>query len=242
MALSKPSTRIDEERFTTLVERIYNNKKINPSFMALEATHVRFALDLLPSLQVSDVESYCAGAVYPDTRITTGLPREMTHGPQCPHDPFAEGLSDFQKGWITHLLYDEIAGDEMKKLLSKGLDQTIKERRSFIEFTSMKAVEDMQTVKLVPKVLEHLRRLTIDQTPFGESLERARYHFSVTRKLYENISSLEAYHQWFIDVGTRLEVADGIFKEAQEMVKDHELGSAIMEIYGQTLEKVKISG
>ncbi|MFA6018316.1 MAG: hypothetical protein WCT28_01615 [Patescibacteria group bacterium] len=209
--------------------------------MALEATHVRFALDLLPCLHVSDIESYCAGAVYPDTRIATGLPREMTHGPRCPHDPSAEGFSDFQKGWAAHLLYDEIAGDELRKLLSEEFDRTIRERKSFIEFTSMKAVEDIQSVNLVPNVLDHLQRLAIDRAPLGESLERIYYHFSVTRKLYENIPSHESYRQWYLDVGVAQEVADGLFQRTQQMVKDQELDSAIRAIYGQTLEKVKKS-
>lgn len=41
--------------------------------MALEATHLRFALDLLPKLEVKDINDYLAGSIYPDSRYTTGI-------------------------------------------------------------------------------------------------------------------------------------------------------------------------
>jgi hypothetical protein len=47
--------------------------------MALEATHIRFALDLKDTYGVNDVHAFVSGAVYPDSRYVMGIDRIATH-------------------------------------------------------------------------------------------------------------------------------------------------------------------
>lgn len=203
--------------------------------MALEGTHVRFALDLMPVLKIGDLGAYCAGAVYPDTRYVTRVDRDVTHGPECPHDPFAEGFTDFQRGWASHLLYDHEAGGAMKKFLSPELGPLAQGSAAWVEFTAMKVVEDMEAVRSRPDVLEYLQKLSMPTSPSGEPLEKLQYHFSVTAKLYQTVPSLEGYRQWFVDIGAPEEFATGIVDRARAMLSDAEYSANLTAIYQRTL-------
>ncbi len=208
--------------------------------MALEATHVRFALDLLPVLPVVDIGGYCAGAVYPDTRYVTRVDRNVTHGLDCPHDPFAEGLTDFQRGWATHLLYDHLAGDAMKQYLSPELGSLSAGSPAWVEFTAMKVVEDLETLRRRPDVLDHLRRLSIRKSPSGESLEQLQLHFSLTSTLYRSVPEFREYSQWFCAIGAPKDLTYGIAGLAQSMVENAELFANLTAIYEQTLAGVLV--
>ncbi len=74
--------------------------------MSLPATHLRFALAIREDLGAADLEHYVSGAVYPDTRYLTGVPRRLTHD----FGRFAgsAALTDFEKGWLAHLLGDRV--------------------------------------------------------------------------------------------------------------------------------------
>ena len=47
--------------------------------MALEATHMRFALDLKNKYQVRNIKKYIVGTIYPDSRYLSGIDRTLTH-------------------------------------------------------------------------------------------------------------------------------------------------------------------
>jgi hypothetical protein len=211
------------------------------SFMALEGTHVRFALDLMPLLKIDDIGAYCAGAVYPDTRYVTRVDRGVTHGPDCPHDPFAEGLSDFQRGWASHLLYDHEAGGAMKTFLSPEIGPLAQGSLAWVEFTAMKVVEDLEAIRNAPEVLERLQSLSIPAAPSGEPLEKLQYHFSVTSKLYQSAPSLDGYRQWFIDIGAPKELSTGIATQARKMLDNIEYSANLTAIYQRVFNAVLVA-
>ncbi len=47
--------------------------------MSLEATHIRFALDLKDKYRVQAIEKYISGTTYPDSRYVTKIDRGLTH-------------------------------------------------------------------------------------------------------------------------------------------------------------------
>lgn len=47
--------------------------------MALEASHIRFALDLKDKYSIQDVQKLVSGTVYPDSRYATKIDRQLTH-------------------------------------------------------------------------------------------------------------------------------------------------------------------
>jgi len=74
--------------------------------MSLEATHLRFALEIKEDLGILDLERYCAGVVYPDSRYMTGINRHLTHN--LAYFEGRKDLTDFEKGWIAHIIGDRI--------------------------------------------------------------------------------------------------------------------------------------
>ena len=95
-------------------ERIFNELYLQG--MAMEMTHVRFAKELQEILNVSDVNAYYCGAIYPDSRYFTGLPRVRTHGEHSPKLSSLQNATDFEKGWATHLYYDEVATAKLRSI------------------------------------------------------------------------------------------------------------------------------
>ncbi len=209
--------------------------------MALEGTHVRFALDLMPMLKIGNIGAYCAGAVYPDTRYVTCVDRNVTHGPECPHDPFADGLSSFQRGWASHLLYDHDAGGAMKTFLSPELGPLGQGNSAWVEFTAMKVVEDLEAIRNRPDVLTHLQTLSMPTSPSGEPLEKLQYHFSVTSKLYQTVPGLEGYRQWFIDIGAPEELASAFADRARAMLGDVKYSANLTAIYQRVLDAALVA-
>jgi hypothetical protein len=74
--------------------------------MSLEATHLRFSLKIKEDLGVFDLEKYISGVVYPDTRYLSGIERRLTHN--LGHFEGRKNLTDFEKGWLSHIIGDKI--------------------------------------------------------------------------------------------------------------------------------------
>ena len=49
--------------------------------MPFQATHLHYALLKMPELDIKDINKYLSGAVYPDSRYTTKIERDLTHAP-----------------------------------------------------------------------------------------------------------------------------------------------------------------
>ena len=77
--------------------------------MSLEATHIRFALDLEKRLNVQDRQKYVVGTVYPDSRYVSGIDRNLTHYNDLLDE--LKGTDDFAKGMAVHLLCDRISAE-----------------------------------------------------------------------------------------------------------------------------------
>lgn len=227
--------------FTTLAEGgVYTDRNLI-SYMAMEATHIRFALDLMPMLRIADIDAYCAGAVYPDTRYVTRVDRHVTHGPACPHDPFADDLTDFERGWATHLLYDHLAGDVMKSYLSPDLGELRQGSPAWAMLGAMKIVEDLESIRLKPELLQHLQRLSIRQSPAGESSEQLDEFCDIASSLYRSVPAVVDYCKWIVKLGVSESLAHTIQTHVRAIQNDADFSAKIRAIYGETLEGVLIA-
>ncbi|MEK7102418.1 MAG: hypothetical protein AAB912_02170, partial [Patescibacteria group bacterium] len=74
--------------------------------MPLEATHIKFALDVQDKYSVQDVGKYLSGTIYPDSRYVTKIDRALTHGDYLLSPDFA--IDDFKRGWATHFVCDKL--------------------------------------------------------------------------------------------------------------------------------------
>ena len=154
--------------------------------MALQATHYRIARDVLPHLSITDTAEYYAGTLYPDSRYMSGLRRRLTHGDGCPKNPFAPGLSDFERGWAVHLQYDEVAGEAQKTLIPAGilLDDGMGE--GWRHFTVAKLVEDEASCVTLGSELAQIQLVHPTKVPNGENVEKVDAYYRLVRALYEN--------------------------------------------------------
>src|SRR5438552_1184801 len=112
--------------------------------MALEATHLRLALDLKVKYQIKDEGSYLAGSIYPDTRYITKLDRNLTH----PHDYVnweRSTLDDFHKGWLTHLLGDSAQFNIIKQKFPEifAVGPLEQDNDVWVMLTGVKVLQDL---------------------------------------------------------------------------------------------------
>lgn len=155
--------------------------------MASPATHLLFAMDLESHLLIQDPVTYHAGSLYPDSRYFTGISRERTHGPHCPRDPFATGLSDFERGWATHLLYDERVSSRLVDMIPASYPRT-REHDGFdpwwVYLTAMKLVEDEQSWRRRPDVLTAMRAVAAPIAPNQEEVNEVLEYYSALQRTY----------------------------------------------------------
>ena len=122
--------------------------------MALTATHIKFALDMSKNYQVENIFRFITGALYPDSRYKTKTKRDLTH----PAD-FKKWdirlLSDFQKGWLTHLHCDQSQRDVFMQLFPEYFDNNPIEfgTETWITITAIKLLQDMEDMKKFDVIL-----------------------------------------------------------------------------------------
>lgn len=87
--------------------------------MPLEATHIRFSLEIKDDREAKDLEKYIAGTIYPDSRYLSGVERSLTHN--LDYFKGRKKLTDFEKGWLSHVICDcvfkEVAEDRFSDLV-----------------------------------------------------------------------------------------------------------------------------
>lgn len=207
--------------------------------MALQATHFRIAQELAETIGIKDLEAYYCGALYPDSRYRTNIPRSETHGPQCPHNPFDQSLTDFEKGWATHLLYDEISGEMQKAIMPKELIHTMSLDHTWAYFTAIKIVEDMFSVDAIGKNISLLTKLVIQETPNNELIDLLHEHYGSLDTLYgSHPPSFEKHQQQFLDMDLPKDVIADMRSIAEELTQDKTEAQKIKTIYHETLRQI----
>ena len=212
--------------------------------MAMEGTHVRFARDLAAHLKIVNFDAYYSGAVYPDSRYITGIPREETHGEHCPHDPFTAGLTDFEKGWGTHLVYDAMASLEKETALATttglwgkqpGCDEMREDGWAF--HSAIKLVEDRQSLALLGDDYSIALNLRMIDRPRGEDEATMRRYYGDLRDAYAGTWTFEEYHVTSMKWGMPKERVDRMIELARRFDADPAIFAAIQKLYPTVLER-----
>jgi hypothetical protein len=207
--------------------------------MAMEATHVRFALELAGVLGVKDLRAYLSGAVYPDSRYLTGVARSATHAEGSPQDPFASGLSDFERGWATHIVYDahtsELARCELDVLLP---DAWQAENWRWPWVTARKLVEELGTCRLMGERVTVMQTLEPVEYPFGENREVMEKYYEIQRKGYEGQVTVETAVHTLQTAGVEEARLKAVEEVARWMLHHQTATGIIYRFYGETLTAV----
>lgn len=205
--------------------------------MAMEGTHVRFARDLARRLGVVDADAYYSGAVYPDSRYLTGIPRDATHGADCPHDPFAPGLSDFEKGWGTHLLYDLLSSRERETALTMIVGDDGRED-GWAFASAIKLVEDRQSLELFRDDRSILLALKMVERPRGEDEATMLRYYADLHEAYVGTWTFEEYHATSMKWGMPRGRVDHMIELARRFDADPAIFSAVKSIYPSVVNAI----
>lgn len=152
--------------------------------MALEATHMRFALDLKDKYQVKDLNKYISGAIYPDSRYITKIDRKLTH-PIDYMDWDILSLDDFKKGWFTHLLCDKVSWQVIKVNRPEIFEgETGPGSPVWIRHTALKVLQDMNDAQRFD-ISACLPCLDYVENPNGEDLAQLKQYNHKFQEVYK---------------------------------------------------------
>lgn len=196
---------------------------------------MRFARDLASLAGVVDEAAYYAGAIYPDSRYLTGVSREQTHRIDVPTFPFTNDQTDFQKGWATHLLYDDLAGARLKSFFCVEEIGDFDQR--WMKTTAAKVVEELYTCQTCPEVLEIIRGVEMREAPLNESWKTLEVYYRVQRDTYKKTpKTLEDFHR--VHGLLSDEMIAVLASEVQALQKDAEATKRIQFLYNEVLSEI----
>ncbi|NQV89379.1 MAG: hypothetical protein HQ488_03605 [Parcubacteria group bacterium] len=206
--------------------------------MAMELTHVRFAHDLKDRLDVKDLSAYYAGSIYPDSRYLTGIARNKTHGESSPHDPFVEGLSDFEKGWATHLLYDRLGHICYFNLSPYDKSEGVQGNHVWQYLSAQKVVEDMFGYDLEPLAVDAILNIRFLECPNAETAEQMEKYLSIQKRLYKQKPTFDDYKIFWNTLSINRDVCEPLFKFVKSIFQDDVMVDQIKNIYPSILDEV----
>jgi hypothetical protein len=194
--------------------------------MALPATHIRYALMQMPG----DIERHCsafiAGTLYPDSRMLTGISRELTHSADHLVDGFA--TTPFRLGWQLHLRCDLLQAEIHARLWPVAAK--LPEPRRWIAMSAAKMVQD-EADRTTGPLHEHLLALAPSETPFGEPSEDIIRFYRLIHDVYARtgIAPRERYARLWAGVGLDPSLTDRLLKAYDELLADETLARQIAD-------------
>ena len=204
--------------------------------MALEATHMRFALDVKKMCNIENIAEYIQGTVYPDSRYVSGISRELTHSNEFLKKEFA--INDFKIGWQIHLLCDKIQRQifhqnipGFNKLQHEGFEEN-----QWVNFAAAKIVADIGVVQSfdIQSMLEYLNS---EFCPNNENVSLIRKNNEIMFDLYgdKKVPSIDDY----MNMWSKFNVSDELSKKVKEKTNqfmNNEFKEIIWSCYDKMLQ------
>ena len=206
--------------------------------MAMELTHVRFAQDLKEVLNVQDDAAYYAGAVYPDSRYSTNIDRSLTHGGNSPNNPFTPGLSDFEKGWATHLSYDRNAHPRYVALSPWSIEQAQQGNQVWQFMSAIKIVEDLQSYDAMNGEVQLILSLSFPVYPNNEPPQTMQKYSEIQKTLYQVKPTLNDYRILWKNLSGESDVIDSIMEYTKNFLDDDVIQQKIKAVYPRVLDEI----
>ncbi|MDP2683998.1 MAG: hypothetical protein Q8P20_02970 [bacterium] len=203
--------------------------------MALEATHIKFAIDLKDKYQVSELDKYISGSVYPDSRYITGIDRKLTHNEDSLSVNFND--SDFKKGWACHFLCDNIGNKITASILPELFVDTGPVGQGTDRWVVSTAIKIIQDIKIFSEfnIQPYLEMLNYVENPKGEYIEKVKQYNQLIQEIYKNKDELTVKDskQLLLSFGIENEFIDRIIIKTNTFLKDTILTEKIHSIYNE---------
>ncbi len=204
--------------------------------MSIDASHIRFALDLKEDLNIKNLNKYLAGSVYPDSRHITKIDRNLTHNNDLIDDYFV-GDNDFRKGWIAHLMVDNVQHEHMFKDFPDLPEKFTEEW--WIHITAIKVVADMDDFSKI----EMEEDLTFEgfEISNGERERSLKSYYTLIKGVFndhEKLSFKEEYYK-LMSLDVAGDLSDKLIYQAKKYSEDEKSLKKIYELYAKTLAGVR---
>lgn len=150
--------------------------------MSLEATHIRFSLEIRDNLEVDDLEKYIAGTIYPDSHHLSRVERSLTHN--LDYFKGKKNLTDFEKGWLSHVLCDRVFKEVTEDKFSDLILFDSHEHR-WPAITAIKIIQDLKDFSSydIQAVIDFLDYYEIH---FREDERRVIEYNGIIKNMYKN--------------------------------------------------------
>lgn len=206
--------------------------------MALEATHIRFALDVIDEYNVCDIKKYISGAIYPDSRYVSKINRNLTHGKEILMPEFA--TDDFRKGWQVHQICDDIQNKKRLELFPELFVNFKEGETEYIVASAIKIIQDMNDFKGFDAQI-YLKCLDYVCNPNAEKIDDVIKFNQLMKGLYENKKEImiENYNDMWIALGVGEELADRVISKTREYLNNPELVVRIQLVYDEMIKCYK---
>lgn len=210
--------------------------------MSLEATHIRFALDLKDSYEVRDMKKYLSGAIYPDSRYITKIDRHLTHDKGFTKESFYKD-DDFKKGWSSHLLCDRANVEAILKIfpdLFEGLEtEIVGGNKNWVMRTAIKVLQDVADaealgIKNYREFIDHI------ETPNGEDPELMKKYAQIFIDKYdtEKLTLEDEFEIWSLFELTP-ELLEKIKYKVMELKERPDVMERIARLYDEMIRMYK---
>lgn len=208
--------------------------------MALEATHIRFALELKDELKVKSIKKYILGTSYPDSRYKTGIERDKTHD-EAVFKKLKLINPDFKKGWKVHLLCDLVQYRSFRnKVTLLGTFGEGWPEDKWVHFTAAKMIQDMIDRQAFD-IEKYLPCLDDAENPNKESLKKIHEFNDSLIELYSKEFDLIDYRNTLSDNGVELRLANKTLKKVKELLGDKKFMKQIKNVFPDMVSSYKKS-
>ena len=195
--------------------------------MALEATHIRFALDLKAKYKIQNIKKYVSGSIYPDSRYVTKIERELTHPEDFLDSKFFQS-DDFRKGWHAHLLCDKIQWKVTKELLPEVFKgQTGQGSQVWVRHSAIKILQNIYDIKKFP-ITEYLGCLDYVENPNGEDIKTLKKYNTMFKKMYSNSETVSIEREF--DIWKFFGISDVLALQVKERVMGYSANKSMMRV------------
>ena len=207
--------------------------------MALEATHLRFALSLKDRYGVRDMENFLAGAIYPDSRCLSKIDRQLTH-PNGYADWNLEEVDDFKKGWLTHLIADEIQYRAIEEMFPEIFtDEDILGSETWIRHTAIKIIQDIDDAKRFD-IRSCLPRPESASNPHEEDIVKVKKFNQICAEFYSDpdLISPSCYQAKCLKLGIDGQLTDRLIAQTEKYLAEKDIVAAIGGLYQKMLDNI----
>ncbi len=206
--------------------------------MALQATHIKFALDLKEKYKPKNLKKYISGAVYPDSRYVTGLNRDLTHGTHLLNMDLTD---DFKKGWHSHLVCDNLLGIVMDKILPNKFNRqknVIRQGNQYwLNVTAIKILLEIYIFKTF-NIQRYLIMLDYIENPYNEDFNLVKKSNYIIQLAYKNKTEINLNHiiNYWRGLIPDIKMLAKIQQTTLDLMRNRIIIKDIEKLYSETLK------